>query len=169
MGQNMTNAFTQSQAGTQLPTLPAGWPISSYDTYKQAQQAVYHLAANDFPVEGVTIVGVDPMLVERVDAHLTWRRVLSTGAVSGAWLGLFVGLLLSLVTANAGLPALAIGLVAGVAAGMASAALRYAPARGRRNFASHSQLVAGHYDVLCQPPTAERARNLLATLAMRGV
>lgn len=164
----MTNAFTPAQAGTQLPTLPGGWPISSYDTYKQAQQAVYHLADNDFPVEGVTIVGVDPMVVERIVAHLTWRRVLSTGAMSGAWLGVFVGLLLSMFTANTGLLPIAIGLFAGVVAGAASAALRFAPARGKRNFASRSQLVAGHYDVLCQPPTAERARELLAALAMRS-
>jgi hypothetical protein len=27
-------------------------------------------------------------------------------------------------------------------------------------------MVAGRYDVLCQPPTAEKARELLAKLAM---
>jgi hypothetical protein len=163
----MTKAFTQTQATTRLPTLPDGWPVSSYDTYKEAQQAVDHLADNDFPVRGVTIVGIDPVLVERVDAHLTWRRVLATGAVSGAWLGLFVGLLLSLFTAGAGLPPIMIGLVSGVVFGLASAAVRYASARGQRNFVSHSQLVAHRYDVLCQPPTAERARDLLAALALR--
>jgi hypothetical protein len=162
----MTKAFTQAQA-TRLPTLPEGWPISSCDTYKQAQQAVDHLADNGFPVHGITIVGIDPMLVERVDTHLTWRRVLATGAMSGAWLGLLVGLLLSLVTAGAGLPPIMIGLASGVVFGLASAALRYASARGQRNFESHSQLVARRYDVLCQPPTAERARDLLAILALR--
>ncbi|TDQ00475.1 general stress protein [Labedaea rhizosphaerae] len=164
----MTKAFTQTQAASRLPTLPGGWPISSYDTYKQAQQAVYHLADNDFPLEGVAIVGVDPLLVERIDAHLTWRRVLAAGAMSGAWLGLFVGLLLSMFTAGSGMAPIAIGLAAGIATGMASAAMRFAPTHGQRNFASHSQLVAGHYDVLCQPPTAERGRDLLAALALRS-
>jgi hypothetical protein len=64
--------------------LPDGWPVSAHGTYKEAQQAVAHLAHNDFPVRGVAIVGIDLVLVERVDAHLTWRRVLAVGAVSGA-------------------------------------------------------------------------------------
>ena len=152
---------------TALPTLPDGWPVGSYGTYKKAQQAVDHLADNDFPVRDVTIVGVDPMLVERVDAHLTWRRVLTTGALSGAWLGLFVGLLLSLFTASSGLPPIMIGLLFGVVFGLASAAVRYASARGQRNFVSHSQLVARRYDVLSLPRTAERARDLLAALSLR--
>jgi hypothetical protein len=87
--------------------------------------------------------------------------------VSGAWLGLFVGLLLSLFTAGAGLMPIMIGLVFGVVFGLASAAVRYASTRGQRNFVSHSQLVARRYDVLSQPPTAERARNLLSALALR--
>jgi hypothetical protein len=60
-----------------------------------------------------------------------------------------------------------IGLVFGVVFGLASAAIRYASARGQRNFVSHSQLVARRYDVLCQPPTAERARDLLAARILR--
>jgi hypothetical protein len=163
----MAKMFTQAPATTQLPMLPDGWPVSSYGTYQKAQQAVDHLADNNFPVRGVTIVGIDPVLVERVDAHLTWRRVLAMGAASGAWLGLFVGLLLSLFTVGAGTLPIMIGLVSGVAFGLASAALRYALARGQRNFVSHSQLVARRYDVLCQPPSAEKARELLAALALR--
>jgi Heat induced stress protein YflT domain len=163
----MTKAFTQAQAATRLPTLPDGWPVNSYDTYKEAQQAVDHLADNDFPVRGITIVGIDLILVERVDAHLTWRRVLTIGAASGAWLGLFVGLLLSLFTAGAGLLPIVIGLFSGVVFGLASAAVRYSSARRQRNFVSHSQLVARRYDLLCQPPTAEQARDLLAARALR--
>jgi hypothetical protein len=163
----MTKAFTQTSATTRLPTLPDGWPVSSHDTYKEAQQAVDHLADNDFPVRGVTIVGIDPVLVEWIDAHLTWRRVLATGAVSGAWLGLFVGLLLSMFTASAGLLPIMMGLIFGVVFGLALAAARFASARGQRHFVSHSQLVARRYDVLCQPPTAERARDLLAARALR--
>lgn len=155
-------------AATRLPTLPDGWPVGSYDTYEEVQRAVDHLAGSEFPVQGVTIVGVEPMLVERVDARLTWRRVLAAGAVSGAWLGLFVGLLLSLFATGGGVLPIAIGLVSGVGVGLASATVRYASTRGRRDFVSHSQLVARRYDVLCQPRTAERARDLLAALALRG-
>ena len=77
-----------------LPTPPTGWPVGSYATYEEAQRAVDHLADADFPVRDVTIVGVDLMLVERVIGRLSWPKVLTTGALSGAWFGLFVGLLL---------------------------------------------------------------------------
>ena len=47
----------------QLPTPPTGWPVGSYATYAEAQQAVDHLADSDFPVRDVTIVGVSRMAV----------------------------------------------------------------------------------------------------------
>jgi hypothetical protein len=132
----MTKAFAQTPATTRLPILPDGWPVSSYDSYKEAQQAVDHLAGEEFPVQGLTIVGIDPMLVERVDARLTWRRVLAAGAASGAWLGLFVGLLLSLFTVGGG-----VGTARRSGGRPAGCATR--------------------------PRTAERARDLLAALALR--
>lgn len=49
-----------------LPTPPEGWPVGSYATYAEAQRAVNHLTDEGFPVEDLTIVGVDLMLVERV-------------------------------------------------------------------------------------------------------
>ncbi|PRX48343.1 hypothetical protein B0I33_104159 [Prauserella shujinwangii] len=169
----MTTAFTRTAfTGTtrmpQLPTMPTGWPIGSYDSYEEAQRAVDHLADSDFPVHDVTIVGVEPMLVERVAARLTWSKVLSSGAMSGAWFGLFVGLLLSLFTPGAGFLPIVIGLVSGIGFGLVFAATGYAATRGRRDFVSHSQLVARRYDVLCQPRHAESGRDLLAKLAMRS-
>ncbi|PXY27090.1 general stress protein [Prauserella muralis] len=161
-------AFTKAPRTPQLPTMPTGWPIGSYDSYEDAQRAVDHLADNDFPVQDVTIVGVDPLLVERVSARLTWGKVLGSGAMSGAWFGLFVGLLLSLFTPGAGLLPIVIGLVSGVLFGVAFAAMGYAATRGRRDFVSHSQLVARRYDVLCQPRNAEAGRDLLGKLAMSG-
>jgi len=163
----MTAAFATNPSTTNLPTLPEGWPIGSYDTYQEAQQAVDHLADREFPVQDVTIVGLDPMVVERVAARLTWGRVLGAGAASGAWFCLFVGLLLSMFTPGAGLFPILIGLVSGVAFGLAAAAVRYGATRGQRDFVSHSQLVARRYDVLCKPRSAEQGRNLLAALAMQ--
>jgi hypothetical protein len=163
----MTTAFTPAPSTMNLPTLPDGWPIGSYDTYEEAQRAVDHLADSKFPVQDVTIVGIEPMVVERVAARLTWGRVLGAGAASGAWLGLFVGLLLSLFTPGAGLAPILIGLTSGVAFGLASSAMRYGATRGKRDFVSHSQLVARRYDVLTKPRHAEQGRDLLAKLAMR--
>ncbi len=151
---------------TTTPTPPTGWPIGSYATYAEAQHAVDHLADQDFPVHDVTIVGVDPMVVERVTARLTWGRVLAGGAASGAWFGLFVGLLLG-VFGTGPLPiAILAGLVTGVVFGTTFAAVGYASVKGRRDFASTTQLVAGRYDVLCEPRNAERGRDLLAKLAL---
>lgn len=162
----MTTAFASTGfRGQALPTPPSGWPIGSYDTYEQAQRAVDYLADNNFPVQDVTIVGVEPMLVERVDARLTWGRVLGMGAASGAWFGLFVGLLLTIFTPAAGLLPILLGLAFGVVFGLASSAVSYRATGGRRDFTSHSQLVARRYDVLCLPRNAELARQLLVELA----
>lgn len=164
----MTSPFSGQSQMPGLPTPPTGWPIGSYATYVEAQRAVDHLADNEFPVQDVTIVGVDLMLVERVLRRLTWWRVLGGGAASGAWLGLFVGVLLSLFSEpGAGyLGPILVGLVTGVVFGMVFAAVGYAASRGRRDFASANQLVAGRYDVLCQPRNAEKARDLLAKLSL---
>ncbi|WP_300010069.1 general stress protein [Pseudonocardia sp.] len=149
-----------------LPTPPTGWPVGSYATYEEAQRAVDHLADSDFPVRDVTIVGVDLMLVERVIGRLTWGRVLASGAASGAWFGLFVGLLLSLFSPEASFGPILVGLASGIVFGLVFAAVGYGASRGRRDFTSSSQMVAGRYDVLCQPRNAEKARELLAKLAM---
>lgn len=150
-----------------LPTPPTGWPVGSYATYAEAQRAVDHLADEDFPVRDVTIVGVDLMLVERVIGRLTWSRVLLSGAATGAWFGLFVGLLLSLFSpAESPFGPILVGLASGVVFGLVFAAVGYGASRGRRDFTSASQMVAGRYDVLCQPRNAERAREMLAKLAM---
>ncbi|MFI6868635.1 general stress protein [Nocardia sp. NPDC050406] len=165
----MTNPMgtPNNRARPGLPTPPSGWPVGSYPTYAEAQKAVDYLADNSFPVENVTIVGVDLMQVERVLYRLTWGKVIGGGMVSGAWLGLFIGLLLSLFTTGGSvLGPLVVGLVGGVIFGLISAVIPYAATRGQRDFASTMQLVAGRYDVLCEPKAAEQARDMLARLAI---
>jgi len=146
-----------------LPTPPKGWPIGSYPTYAEAQRAVDYLSDEQFPVEQVTIVGVDLMQVERVTGRLSWPKVLGGGVLSGAWLGIFIGLVLGFFSPNPW-SALLTGLIAGVFFGLITSAIPYAMARGRRDFGSTMQLVAGRYDVLCDPQSAERARDMLARL-----
>lgn len=147
-----------------LPTPPKGWPVGSYPTYAEAQRAVDYLSDQEFPVEQVTIVGVDLMQVERVTGRLTWGKVLGGGVLSGAWLGMFIGLVLSVFSHTYGV--LVTGLVAGVFFGLITSAVPYALARGTRDFSSTLQLVANRYDVLCDPQNAEKARDLLARLAI---
>ena len=64
-----------------LPTPPKGWPVGSYPTYAEAQRAVDYLSVQQFPVQQVTIVGVDLMQVERVTGRLTWPKVLGGGVL----------------------------------------------------------------------------------------
>ncbi|WP_067817211.1 general stress protein [Nocardia inohanensis] len=164
----MTNPLGNSSRNRPgLPTPPSGWPVGSYPTYAEAQRAVDYLADNSFPVENVTIVGVDLMQVERVLYRLTWGKVIGGGVVSGAWLGLFIGLLLSLFgTGGHVFGPLVVGLVGGIVFGVISTTIPYAATRGQRDFASTMQLVAGRYDVLCDPKVAEQARDLIARLAI---
>lgn len=148
-----------------LPVPPKGWPIGSYPTYAEAQKAVDHLSDNEFPVEQVTIVGVDLMQVERVTGRLSWPKVLGGGVLTGAWLGIFIGLVLGFFSPNPW-SSLLTGLIAGVFFGLITSAIPYAMARGTRDFSSTMQLVAGRYDVLCDPQNAERARDMLARLTI---
>jgi hypothetical protein len=85
--------------------------------------------------------------------------------ISGAWLGIFIGLVLGLITGNT-LGALVTGVIAGVIFGLITSAVPYALSRGTRDFSSTMQLVAGRYDVLCDPQNAEKARDLLARLTL---
>ncbi|GHG41694.1 MULTISPECIES: general stress protein [Amycolatopsis] len=160
--------FSPLREPAAVPTPPTGWPIGVYGSYAEAQHAVEHLAGHDFPVQDVTIVGVEPMVVERVTARLTWGRVLAGGAASGAWFGLLLGLLLGWFGNGLSAALMSAGLVTGVFVGLASAAVGYAVVRGRRDFATTTQLVARRYDVLCEPRNAERGRDLLAKLAVAG-
>jgi len=80
-------------------------------------------------------------------------------------MGLFIGLILGFFSPSPW-GALATGLVAGVFFGLITSAIPYAMARGTRDFSSTMQLVAGRYDVLCDPQNAERGRDLLARLTI---
>ncbi|UER55012.1 magnesium transporter [Kineosporiaceae bacterium SCSIO 59966] len=162
----MSNVNPMGRSPLAVPTPPKGVEIADYPTYLEAQRAVDYLSDHQFPVQLVTIVGVDLKMVERVTGRLSYPRVALAGAASGAWFGLFVGLLLSLFTLGASLletvlPALLIGAGFGMLFGVIS----YSFTGGRRDFTSTSQIVAGRYSVLCAEEEAGRARQMLADLA----
>ena len=146
---------------SELRPRPTGWPVGSFDSYSDAQAAVDKLSDLQFPVKELTIVGVDLMEVERVSGRLTWPRVLAGGAVSGAWIGLFFGLLFTFLGQGVLAP-LALGLVMGVVFGVVSAAVPYALSAGKRDFTSRTEIVAGRYDLLCDPARAPEARDIIA-------
>ena len=109
-------------------------------------------------------MGVDLMQVERVTGRLSWPKVLGGGVLTGAWLGIFVGLVLGFF--GHPMQSLLTGLIAGIIFGLITSAIPYAMAKGTRDFSSTMQLVAGRYDVLCDPQNAEKARDMLARLTL---
>ncbi|MCH6196333.1 magnesium transporter [Corynebacterium mastitidis] len=146
---------------------PSGWPVGSFESYARAQRAVDTLSDQNFPVDKLTIVGVDLMEVESVTGRLTWGRVLGGGAMSGAWMGVFIGLLLGIFNSTYAAPILT-GIVMGAVFGVVMAAVPYALSRGQRDFTSATTIVAGRYDVLCEPDLAPRARDAIARMNLGG-
>ena len=147
-----------------------GVQVGSYDSYERAQAAVDHLSDEKFPVENVTIIGSDLRQVEKVLGRMTTGRAIAAGAAGGAWWGLFVGLLLGIfsVDGSAWVGSVVTGLLVGLVFGALFGALGYAATRGRRDFTSASAIVAGRYDVMCNPTRAEEARAHLARFSLRG-
>ena len=101
------------------------------------------------------------MEVEHVVGRLTWGRVIAGGAASGAWMGLFFGMLLGIFSENFISP-IFLGMLMGVVFGIVASAVPYAASRGRRDFTTRTQIVAGRYDVLCTPAHAAEARDAIA-------
>jgi len=147
-----------------------GVQVGSYDSYEQAQAAVDYLSDQKFAVENVTIIGSDLRMVEKVTGRLTRGRAVAAGAAGGAWWGLFVGLLLGLFSTDGSgwIGSVLTGLLVGLVFGAIFGLMGYAATQGRRDFTSTSAIVAGRYDVMCAPASAEEARAHLARLTLRG-
>lgn len=162
----MTTSFNSSRNNPSLNReRPAGWPVGSFHTYAEAQRAVDELSDREFRVEDLTIVGVDLMQVENVTGRLTWPRVLGGGALSGAWLGIFIGLLFALFALpGTGWSIFLWSILIGAIFGVIFAAVGYAFTGGKRDFSSMTSIVAGRYDILCDPNTAPQARDIIAQM-----
>ena len=158
----MTSPSLRSPQNREIPT---GWPVGSFGTYQEAQSAVDNLSDNEFPVEKLTIVGVDLMQVENITGRLTWPRVLGGGALSGMWFGLFIGLIMGMF-ASEGSTWLLVSMcvIGGAVFGLISAAFAYGFTGGKRDFASATTIVAGRYDVLAEQDVATRARDMIAAM-----
>jgi hypothetical protein len=143
--------------------------VGSYRTYPEAQRAVDFLSDDKFPVERTAIIGSDLKMVETVLGRLTTPRAALAGAGSGAWFGLLVGLLLTLFTTERGaILTLILGaIVFGALFGAVFGFFAHAATRGRRDFTSRSQIVAGSYDVVADAEVAEDAKNRLIKLGWR--
>jgi len=154
--------------------MPAGIPpadqlnsrvlLQAFDTYDGAQEAVDTLSDKHFPVEHVSIVGVDLRSVETVLGRLSWGRAAVSGLAMGAWFGLLIGLFVSLFAGaqSSTLTLILLGLLYGAAFGIVFGLVSYGFTGGKRDFVSRSQLVASSYQVLVDPSHIGQARQLLA-------
>jgi len=150
-----------------VPGLPTGLSVGTFDTYADAQRAVDHLADEKFPVENLAIVGTDLRQVERVTGRMTWAKAALGGLASGAWIGLFVGLLLGLFTDEGWGQIILFSVLWGALFMLILALVGYAATGGRRDFTSQNVTIAAHYEIFCQHQHAEKARELLAKLALK--
>lgn len=158
--------MTRTQPPTARVELDYPLSLGVYEQYAKAQQAVDHLADNDFPVENVEIVGTDLRSIERVTGRLTRGKIAIAGALSGLWIGLFVGIAFSLFSNQNQLYFLVSTPLLGAVFGLAWSQLGYSAVtrQGSRDFASVNQVVATKYEVLVEHAHAARARELLATM-----
>jgi hypothetical protein len=150
-----------------VPGLPTGLSVGTFDTYADAQRAVDHLADEKFPVENLAIVGTDLRQVERVTGRMTWAKAALGGLASGVWIGLFVGLLLGLFTDEGWGQIILFSVLWGALFMLILALVGYAATGGRRDFTSQNVTIAAHYEIFCQHQHAEKARELLAKLALK--
>ena len=144
------------------PVLPRGEVVATFESYQEAQAAVDRLAAAEFPVTEISIVGSDLKSVESVTGKLSYGRAALAGALSGLWVGLFFGLLLVLLSPTTTTP-LFLGAAAliGAGFGMLFNMVVYSIGKRRRDYTSVMQVVASSYSVIVSPEHANRARNLL--------
>lgn len=139
--------------------------LGVFDKYADAQKAVDFLSDHDFPVQNVLIVGTELKQVERVTGRLTWGKVISAGAASGAWLGLLIGAVLSIFSDGSSAVVTILGGIAfGIVFGIVSGALGYGATRGQRDFSSVQKVVATKYEVLVEHKFLADGTALLATM-----
>jgi len=156
------NAGTNA-GGLNTGGLPRGELLGRYRSYEDAQKVVDHLtAAEDFDIKALTIVGNDLRSVEHIRTRLTYPRVALGGAAQGAMFGAFIGLLIYLFSPDANIFNLGFSVVLGMAIWMIIGVLGFAMRKGRREYASSSQLVATTFDVVCEFSVAQRARQLVS-------
>ena len=150
------------------PVIPRGHVLGEFRDYAAASEMVNKLVQNDFPAPKISIIGYDPVLVEKVRSKLGYGRVALSGSLTGFWLGLLFALLLGIGFTQTDEGALgyqpqqfAAVLILAAGAGMLVNILRFALAKNKRNFLSASLPVATRYEVLVPDQDAGAALKAL--------
>lgn len=159
--QHVSNQSPFGRVTQAFPTLPKGDVLGTFETYPEAQRAVAQLAAADFPVGRLSIVGNDLKTVERVTGKLTYGRAALAGAVSGLWLGIFFGIVLELFSANAPVGMIGAAAIIGAAFGVLYGVVSFSVTKRQRDFTSVHQVLASNYQIVIDPQLIGRARQIL--------
>lgn len=152
------------------PMIPTGHSLGDFSNYQEASDLVDRLIAGDFAPSKISIIGKDPVLVERVRSRLGYGRIALSGAITGLWLGILVALVI-----GAGVEATPDGqlnyvpeefgavVVVGTGIGMLFNILRFSFAKSKRGFLSTQMPIASRYQVLVPDADAPAALKILST------
>lgn len=149
------------------PVIPRGHTLGEFKNYSDASALVTKLVQSDFPAGKVSIIGHDPVLVERVRSKLGYGRVALSGSVTGFWLGLLFALILGIGFSQAEEGEIsyqpqqfAAVLIVAAGVGMLVNILRFSFAKNKRGYLSSALPVASRYEVIV--PDADAATALKA-------
>ena len=145
-------------------SLPQGETVATFAEYPAALEAVEKLAAAEFPVKQVSIVGHDLKSVERVTGRMSFARAAGRGAIGGLWIGAMLGLLTLAVgpqEATVSPTFLLSWVLLGAGAGMIMGVVSYSITRRRKNVITMTQVIASSYAVVVSGGEGAKARMLL--------
>ncbi len=164
----MTDAKNSAKIRQNAPIVPRGHSLGEFANYLDATAVVEKLVAGDFTPGKISIVGHDPVLVERVRGRLGYGRVALSGAITGCWMGLIFAMLIGAgieVTPEGGINYLpqqffsVMFVAAGL--GMLFQVIRFSLNKNRRGFLSSQMPIASRYEVIVPEAEAVAARKIL--------
>lgn len=170
----MSDARNGARKGATGPSIPKGIAIGEFQNYKDASDLVEKLVAGDFTPNKISIIGHEPVIVERVRGRLGYGRIALSGSLTGFWIGILFALLVGSGVSidEAGMVSYSpneffsvVIIAAGV--GMLFNILRFALAKNKRSFLSAQMPVASRYEVIVPDTDVAAARKILglATLS----
>jgi hypothetical protein len=164
----MTDAQPAPKNRRTSPSVPRGHSLGEFPNYPDATKLVERLIAGDFAPNKISIIGHDPVLVERVRSRLGYGRVALSGALTGFWIGLIFALLLGTgieVSPEGGvnyLPQQFFSvLVVGAGLGMLFQVIRFSVTKNKRGFLSSQMPIATRYEVIVPDEDALAALKIL--------
>lgn len=164
----MTDAQPNPKSRRTAPSVPRGHSLGEFPNYQDATKLVERLIAGDFAPTKISIIGHDPVLVERVRSRLGYGRVALSGAVTGFWIGLIFALLIGAgmeVTPEGGVNYLpqqffsVMFVAAGL--GMLFQIIRFTATKNKRSFLSSQMPIATRYEVIVPDEDALGALKIL--------